>query len=64
MNFMSRSTTSKKILPGKTEFNQALQLYNSVQRRLKSRFMFFGKVLGKVVLISSARFPGDFFRKA
>ncbi len=63
MNFMRVSKDSVKKLPGREEYNQALQMYDSIQRRIKTTFMSYGKVLGKVVLISSARYPGDFLEK-
>lgn len=59
-NFMQRSSKSVKKKPGQDEYNQALELYNSISRRLKSRFLFHGSVFGKFVIISSKRYPNDF----
>jgi len=60
MNFMRRVKGSKKAEPGKEEYNQALELYRQIIKRLKSRFILAGRALGKLMLISSRRYPNDF----
>lgn len=63
VNFMQRSKTSKKKTSEKEEYNQALELYNAILSRLYSRFMYYGKTMGKVVIISSKRYPNDFLEE-
>lgn len=61
LNFMERveNSVSGKFT-GETEYDQAAKLYNTAMRRMKSRFLHSGKVPGKLFLISSANYPGDF----
>jgi hypothetical protein len=63
VNFMQRSKTSKKRTSETEEYNQALELYNAILSRLYSRFMYYGKTMGKVVIISSKRYPNDFLEE-
>lgn len=61
LNFMARvSRPSSSRFTGEQEYDQADKLYTTVVRRMKSRFSVRGKVPGKVMLISSANYPGDF----
>ena len=61
LNFMSRIQKSQRA-DGR-EYDQAERLYNTVQRRIKTRFHTFGKVPGKLILISSANQPDDFIEQ-
>ena len=45
---------------GEEEYDQAERLYRTLIRRMKSRFMQKGKVPGKLLLVSSTNYPGDF----
>lgn len=63
MNFMQKSKTSVRKKAGEEEYDRALKLYSNITRRLKSRFMFAGKALGKVFLISSRAEPDTFLEK-
>ena len=61
LNFMSRVTRpSSSRYTGEQEYDQAAKLYSTVVRRMKSRFNVRGRVPGKLLLISSANYPGDF----
>ncbi len=61
MNFMARTTDSVHIKhTHEEEYDQAERLYTTLSRRIKSRFMQKGKVPGKLLLVSSANYPGDF----
>jgi hypothetical protein len=63
LNFMSVVEKSEKVKikrSGREEYDQAEKLYTTIQRRMKSRFLFAGKVPGKLFLISSANYPEDF----
>lgn len=61
LNFMSCvSRPTKARFTGEQEYDQAEKLYTTVVRRMKSRFNDRGKVPGKLFLISSANYPGDF----
>lgn len=59
VNFMEVTEHSAKSVDG-GEYNQAIQLYNSLSRRRKSRFMKQGKLPGVFCLVSSKRYPGQF----
>lgn len=59
LNFMSVVEKSKKGVDRKV-YDQAINLYNSIARRRKSRFMKQGKVPGILCLVSSRRYPGQF----
>ncbi len=58
MNRVIRPSSSR--FTGDTEYDQAETLYTTVVRRMKSRFNVQGRVPGKLFLISSANYPGDF----
>jgi hypothetical protein len=61
MNFMARTSHSAKTAySGEEEYDQAERLYHALIRRMKSRFMQKGKLPGKLLLISSTNYPGDF----
>lgn len=63
LNFFQKSKTSMRRKAGEEEYDRALKLYTNITRRLKSRFMFAGKALGKVFLISSRAEPDTFLEK-
>ena len=61
MNFMARVQNS--VLTTNTDedvYDQAERLYRVIIRRIKSRFMQKGRVPGKLLLVSSVNYPGDF----
>jgi len=61
LNFMARvEKSSKGRFTGEQEYDQAEKLYSTALRRIKSRFQFAGRVPGKLFLISSSNYPGDF----
>ncbi|MBQ9368107.1 MAG: hypothetical protein IJT83_10020 [Victivallales bacterium] len=61
LNFMARVTRkSASRLTGTQEYDQAAVLYSTIMRRMKSRFSVRGRVPGKLMLVSSANYPGDF----
>lgn len=43
-----------------SEYDQASRIYNTIRRRMKNRFQTFGKVPGKLFLLGSTQYPGDF----
>jgi hypothetical protein len=59
INFMKIIEDSKANKDG-GEFNQALEMYNGLVRRRKSRFMNKGRLPGMVCIVSSKRYPGEF----
>ena len=59
LNFMAVIEGSKKADDTGT-YDQAVELYNSIARRRKSRFMVQGRMPGLLCLVSSKRFPGQF----
>jgi hypothetical protein len=60
INFMAVVEQSKNAADGGT-FDQANEMYNSIVRRRKSRFMTAGGHLpGVLCLVSSKRYPGEF----
>ncbi len=59
LNFMAVIEGSKKSTDAGT-YDQAVELYNSIARRRKSRFMSHGRMPGLLCLVSSKRFPGQF----
>jgi hypothetical protein len=60
VNFMAVVEQSKNAADGGT-FDQANEMYNSIVRRRKSRFMTAGGQLpGVLCLVSSKRYPGEF----
>lgn len=61
MNFMARVQDSVNILhTSEDEYDQAERLYNAIIKRMKSRFNQYGSLPGKLLLISSVNYPGDF----
>lgn len=61
LNFMARIQDSAHTrYTSQDEYDQAERLYSALIRRMKSRFMQKGKVPGKLLLISSVNYPGDF----
>jgi hypothetical protein len=61
LNFMNRVLKpSVSRFTGEAEYDQAEKLHTSIIRRMKSRFQVRGRVPGKLFLISSANYPGDF----
>jgi hypothetical protein len=61
MNFMSKIKRSKKVERyGEEEYDQAEVLYRTILRRMESRFDRLGRLPGKIYLISSANYEGDF----
>ena len=63
MNFMALVADSQRASAARTaggEYDQANKLYSTIFRRIKSRFLSAGKVPGKLFLVSSANYPGDF----
>lgn len=64
MNFMSKVKKSKKMERyGEEEYDQAEVLYRTIIRRMESRFDRLGRLPGKIYLISSANYEGDFIDK-
>jgi hypothetical protein len=61
-NFFKVVEKSKKAVDGGV-FDPAQSVYNTVSRRMISRFMGGGKMLGKLFLISSATIPDDFIER-
>jgi hypothetical protein len=60
INFMAVVEQSKNAVDGGV-FDQANEMYNSIVRRRKSRFMAAGgRLPGMVCLVSSKRYPGEF----
>lgn len=60
VNFMAVVKNSKQASDGGT-YNQAVELYNSIARRRKSRFMSAGTGLpGLICIVSSKKVPGQF----
>lgn len=63
VNFMAVIENSKQSVDGGT-YNQAVELYNSIARRRKSRFMVAGGGMpGLLCVVSSKRIPGEFTDK-
>jgi len=61
VNFMKRITGSVLTkYTGKDEYDQAEELYKMLRRRMKSRYHDKGKCPGKLLLLSSVKYPGDF----
>ena len=61
LNFFARvERPSSSRFTGEGEYDQAESLYTTIVRRMKSRFNDKGRVPGKLFLISSANYPGDF----
>lgn len=62
VNFMSVISKSRASVDGGV-YDQAVQLYNSIARRRKSRFLSGGTMPGLLCLVSSKRYPGQFTDK-
>jgi len=61
LNFMERVRDSQYTrYTGEDEYDQAERLYTTIIRRMKSRFHQKGKLPGKLLLVSSRNYPGDF----
>ena len=62
INFMPRVKGSQQAkFRGEEEHNKAKNLYQTIIRRMKSRFLQKGgKLPGKLLLVASANYPGDF----
>jgi hypothetical protein len=60
LSFMPTIIGSKKGGKEGSTYDQAETLYNTVIRRMESRFMILGKIPGKLFLIGSANYPGNF----
>lgn len=59
VNFMAVVEKSKSSIDGGV-YDQATALYNSISKRRKSRFGIMGELPGKLCLVSSRRYPGQF----
>lgn len=59
LNYMSVTENSKSSVDGGT-YDQAIEIYNSIARRRKTRFMRQGRMPGILCLVSSKRYPGQF----
>lgn len=59
INFMSVVEDSKQASDGGV-YDQAIELYNTIARRRKSRFMQAGSMPGLLCMVSSKRTPGQF----
>lgn len=59
INFMAVIGSSKQS-PGGGTYDQAIELYNAISRRRKSRFLAGGRMPGLLCLVSSKRTPGQF----
>jgi len=62
LNFFRVIEKSKMARDGKV-FDPAQELYNIISRRMKSRFMAGGQMVGKLFLVSSAQVPEDFIER-
>jgi len=61
MNYMERVVDSTYTRhTGEEEYDQAERLYNTLINRMRSRFMQQGRLPGKLLLVSSRSYPGDF----
>ena len=59
INFMQIVEDSAQAADGGV-FDQALEMYNGIVRRRKSRFLKDGRLPGMIYLVSSKRYPGEF----
>lgn len=62
VNFMDLVDKSRKNPEG-GEYDQAIELYNTIARRRLSRFLVNGKLPGMLCMVSSRRYPGQFTDK-
>lgn len=64
LNFMTRTKRSKgSNFTGEADYDQAMKLYSEIYGRVESRYMSLGRVPGKIFLISSANYEGDFISR-
>jgi len=61
-NFFETVEKSKRAIDGGV-YDPAQELYNTLSRRMLSRFMGGGKMLGKLFVLSSATIPDDFMER-
>lgn len=59
LNYMAVVESSKRSVDIGT-YDQAVEVYNSIARRRKSRYMKQGRMPGLLCLVSSKRYPGQF----
>jgi len=59
LNYMAINEKSVRSVDGGT-YDQAVEIYNSIARRRKSRFASSGTLPGILCLVSSKRYPGQF----
>lgn len=59
LNYMSVVEKSKRAVDAGV-YDQAVEVYNSIARRRKSRYMKQGKLPGILCLVSSKKYPGQF----
>ena len=59
INFMRVVERSSQAADGRT-FDQALEMYNGLVRRRKTRFLTAERLPGMICLVSSKRYPGEF----
>jgi hypothetical protein len=60
VNFLAHVEDSVRVKGTEDIYDQAEKLYTTTLRRIRSRFQVAGKSPGKLFLISSANYPGDF----
>ncbi len=60
MNYMMVVDRSRKAVGGDGTYDQAIEGYQAIDRRRKSRFMRCGELPGVLCLVSSRRYPGQF----
>lgn len=64
LNFMQVVTNSARGgAAGLEGYDQAAGIYNTIITRIKGRFQDKGKIPGKLLLLSSANYPGDFISR-
>jgi len=62
-NFMAVVEKSKAAGRGNKRFDLAENIYYTIQRRMKSRFMEAGTIPGKLVIVSSKNYPNTFMER-
>lgn len=60
LSFMQKVKKSKRAESGDLDYDQAEKLYNVVLRRMESRAILLGRIPGKLFLLGSANYVGDF----
>ena len=60
LSFMQKVKKSKRSEGGDLGYDQAEKLYNVVLRRMESRAIILGRIPGKLFLLGSANYVGDF----